>query len=308
MSETLDNNLPDMVYVNEPLDLRPDLSMYGLEEVDRGVCEDTYENRSVLRVNKLNWLTIYDETGVPTGNIQVLSPEMHAHRARSNAEDRRPILSDDRDLNSDYLTEEALLVEEKADHLVPLWVIAATRTWTRVREARKEDPKKMPLLESAPGRCRAIKTDGQRCLMWHAGRKTDDRLCRTHLGTRKGQNTGAVARARERVIQSAPSAVDVLEQLMESAESEPVRLKAATELLDRAGVRGGVEIDARVEINERPAEDVIRERLMRLMPQIITVVDGEDSEEPLAITAVPVPDRDGVVEPETVATKKNKKP
>jgi hypothetical protein len=144
--------------------------------------------------------------------------------------------------------------------------------------------------------------------MWHAGRKTDDRLCRTHLGTRKSQNTGAVARARERVIQSAPSAVDVLESLMESAESEPVRLKAATELLDRAGVRGGVEIDARVEINERPAEDVIRERLMRLMPQIITVVDGEDSEEPLAITAVPVPDRDGVVEQETVVTKKNKKP
>jgi hypothetical protein len=233
---------------------------------------------------------------------------MQAVRSRNNAEDRRPILVDDRDLNSDYLTEEALLVEEKADHLVPLWVIAATRTWTRVREARKEDPKKMPLLESAPGRCRALKSDGQRCLMWHAGRKTDDRLCRTHLGTRKSQNTGAVARARERVIQSAPSAVDVLESLMESAESEPVRLKAATELLDRAGVRGGVEIDARVEINERPAEDVIRERLMRLMPQIITVVDGEDSEEPLAITAVPVPDRDGVVEQETVATKKNKKP
>lgn len=299
MSESLDNNPLDMIYINEPLDLRPDLSLYGLEEVDRGVCEDTYENRSVLRVNKLNWITIYDDNGLSTGNIQVLSPEMELVRSRHNAEDRRPILSDDRDLNSDYLTEEALLVEEKADHLVPLWVIAATRTWIRVREARKDDQKKvpMPLLESAPGRCRAIKTDGQRCLMWHAGRKTDDRLCRTHLGTRKNQNTGAVARARERVIQSAPSAVDVLEALMETAESEPVRLKAATELLDRAGVRGGVEIDARVEINERPAEDVIRERLQRLMPNLIEL-------EPLSITDV-TPDRDGVVE--TVTDEKKKK-
>ena len=299
MSESLDNNPIDMIYINEPIDLRPDLSLYGLEEVDRGVCEDTYENRSVLRVNKLNWITIYDETGQATGNIQVVSPEMELVRSRHNAEDRRPILLDDRDLNSDYLTEEALLVEEKADHIVPLWVIGATRTWIRVREARKQDPKKvpMPLLESAPGRCRALKTDGQRCLMWHAGRKTDDRLCRTHLGTRKAMNTGAVARARERVIQSAPSAVDVLEALMESAESEPVRLKAATELLDRAGVRGGVEIDARVEINERPAEDVIRERLQRLMPNIIQL-------EPLSITEI-TPDRDGVVE--TVTDEKKKK-
>jgi hypothetical protein len=294
MSESLDKDDTSMVYINEPLDLRPDLAMYGLEEVDRGVCEDSYENRSVLRVNKLSWLTIYDETGVPTGNIQVLSPEMELHRNRLNAEDRAPILSDDRDINSDYLTEEALLVEEKADHLVPLWVIAATRTWLRVKEARETDPKKMPTLESAPGRCRAIKSDGVRCLLWHAGRRTDDRLCRAHLGTKKHMNTGAIQKARERVIQSAPAAVDILERLMESAESEPVRLKAATELLDRAGVRGGVEIDAKIEINERPADDVIRERLQRLMPTIIAVSEGHENfaeeiieDEPAAITASP---------------------
>jgi hypothetical protein len=55
---------------------------------------------------------------------------------------------------------------------------------------------------------------------------------------------------------------------MESAESEPVKLKAATEILDRAGVRGGVEIDAKIDINERPSEDLIRERLLRLVPQV----------------------------------------
>jgi hypothetical protein len=65
-------------------------------------------------------------------------------------------------------------------------------------------------------------------------------------------------------MQAAPYAVDKLEELMEYAESEPVRLKAATEILDRAGVRGGVEIDTNVNIDVRPAASVIAERLDRL--------------------------------------------
>jgi hypothetical protein len=51
---------------------------------------------------------------------------------------------------------------------------------------------------------------------------------------------------------------------METAESEPVKLKAATEILDRAGVRGGIEIDTSVNIDVRPAAQVIAERLDRL--------------------------------------------
>jgi hypothetical protein len=65
-------------------------------------------------------------------------------------------------------------------------------------------------------------------------------------------------------MQAAPYAVDKLEELMDSAESEPVRLKAATEILDRAGVRGGVEIDTNVNIDVRPAAQIIAERLERL--------------------------------------------
>jgi hypothetical protein len=68
------------------------------------------------------------------------------------------------------------------------------------------------------------------------------------------------------VHQAAPKAVEVLEQLMESAESEPVKLKAATEILDRAGVRGGIEIDAKLEVDIRPAAELIQERLRRLRP------------------------------------------
>ena len=66
-------------------------------------------------------------------------------------------------------------------------------------------------------------------------------------------------------MQSAPYAVDVLEEMMESAISEPVRLKAATEILDRAGVRAGMDIDIGVEVKDsRAPHEIIAERLERL--------------------------------------------
>jgi hypothetical protein len=282
MSNELDkSHMPDIVYDSAPRDFRPDLSFYGLEEVDRGVCEDTYENRSVLRANRLNWQIIYDENGEPTGNILALSPEMASRMSERRAEDRKTILVDPRNFDSDYLTEEALLLEETADSLAPLWVVAATRTWIRIRTSRENgNPKAMPIQHGPPSRCRFIKSDNTRCLLWSANRVTDDGLCQKHLGTRNNNVTGAIARARARAYQAAPIAVEILEQLMESAESEPVKLKAATEILDRAGVRGGIEIDAKVDIAVRPASDLINERLARLRPNAISILDAEIVQEP----------------------------
>ena len=279
MSDELDKHLPEVIYSDTPKDYRPDLSFYGIDEVEKGVCEDSFENRSILRVHRLNWQLIYNENGEPSGNIEVLSPEMSARRSEKTLEDRRVLLTDDRDLNSDFITEEALLIEEQSDILVPLWVTAATRTWIRIREARKDNPKAMPLIGGPPTRCRAIKSDGVRCMKWCTGRVTDDGLCTVHLGTKNNNLTGAVARARARAYQAAPTAVAILEQMMESAESEQVKLKAATEILDRAGVRGGIEIEAKVELTERPADDVIRERLARLVPQVAQVINVQPQQE-----------------------------
>lgn len=289
MSDELDKQVDDLVYSDTPKDYRPDLTFYGIDEVDRGVCEDSYENRSILRVHRLSWQPIYDANGEITGNIEVLSPEMSARRSERNIEDRRVLLVDDRDLNSDFITEEALLIEEQSDIMVPLWVIAATRSWIRIRETRKENPKAMPLIGGPPTRCRAIKSDGVRCLKWCTGRVTDDGLCTVHLGSKNNNLTGAVARARQRAYQAAPTAVAILESMMESAESEQVKLKAATEILDRAGIRGGVEIDAKVEVSERPADDIIRERLARLVPHVIEVVQPEvqQQEQMLEVEARP---------------------
>ena len=255
----------DLIFSQASKDLRPDLTMYGIEEIDRGVCEDSYENRSVLRANRLSWQTIYNDNGDASPYIEVLSEEMKAARSLASLEDKRILLTDDRNNNADYVTEESLLVEEKADSLVPLWVLAATRTWIRVREARAAgDVTKMRALAGPPSRCRYIKSDGLRCQLWSANRVTDDGLCRTHLGTRFNNIAASVQRARERAYQAAPTAIQLLEHLMESAESEPIKLKAATEILDRAGVRGGIEIDARVDITVLPAAQILEERLAKL--------------------------------------------
>lgn len=101
-------------------------------------------------------------------------------------------------------------------------------------------------------------------MLWGSGRPKDDGLCRVHLRSVKHKTSDDIERAREKLMQAAPYAVDKLEELMETAESEPVKLKAATEILDRAGVRGGIEVDTTLNVDVRPAAQVIAERLDRL--------------------------------------------
>jgi hypothetical protein len=101
-------------------------------------------------------------------------------------------------------------------------------------------------------------------MLWGSGRIKDDGLCRIHLKTQRKPGED-IERARRKLIQAAPYAVDILEDLMENAESEPVRLKASTEILDRAGIRGGQDINIDMEVTEvRPAAQVVLERLARL--------------------------------------------
>ena len=251
-----------IIEINEPINIRPDLSLIGIEEAERGVCEDTYENRAILRRAKLNWLPVYATNGIPTGLIQAVSPEMATERRVMSLSEKQPILTNPANKNSDYLTGLDLIAEEAADYLVPPWVIGATRTYLKEIDNPNPSPKRKP--PSLPARCAAIKDDGIRCQLWTSGRIQDDGLCRIHLGSLKRRPGDDIERARAKLTQAAPFAVDMLEQMMETAESEPVKLKAATEILDRAGIRGGVELDTNVNIDVRPAASVIAERLNRL--------------------------------------------
>jgi hypothetical protein len=79
---------------------------------------------------------------------------------------------------------------------------------------------------------------------------------------------------------------------MDSAESEPVRLKASTEILDRAGVRAGFDINSDVTIDIRPAASVIQERLQRLATSVLEsaakeqTVDAEIVEDKEAVDKI----------------------
>jgi hypothetical protein len=244
--------------------IRPDLGDLGIDEIERGICRDSYENRRILRRAKLTWIPVYTAGGTPTGLIMARSQEMEARRAVMSLAERRPIMANPADRNSDYLTGVDLLVESASDILCPPWVLGATKKWVAEQEAGGP-PSARRAPAGLPARCRHIKDDGIRCLLWTSGRPKDDGLCNVHLRSAARKPGDDVERARRKLTQAAPYAVDTLEELMQSAASEPVRLKASTEILDRAGIRGGVELDANVEVTDRrSAADLVADRLARL--------------------------------------------
>ena len=281
-----------IIEINAPLNIRPDLSELGIEETDRGVCEDSYENRAILRRAKLNWIPVYAVNGVPTGLIQAISQEMATEKRIMSLAEKKPLLVEPTNKNSDYITGYDLIAEEAADYLVPPWVIGATRAWIKEQTEPVKSSKRKPA--TIPHRCQAVKDDGIRCQLWTSGRLQDDGLCRIHLRSIKHRPGDDIERARAKLTQAAPYAVDVLEDMMTNAESEPVKLKAATEILDRAGIRGGVELDTNVNIDVRPAASVIAERLNRL------AINANDAAAKLAEAGITVQADKDIIDAEVV--------
>lgn len=281
--------------IDMPISHRADLTELGIEELDRGVCEDTFDNRRILRKSKLIWESVYTTDGTSSGLLKVRSADSVRERRIQSLSEKRPLLSVQTDNNSDYITGYDLMAEEATDYLVPPWVMNATRLYLKEQEEGYNNPKRAPLAQ--PHRCRQIKDDGIRCMLWSSGRPKDDGLCRVHLRSLKHKTSDDIEKAREKLTQAAPFAVDKLEELMEYAESEPVALKAATEILDRAGVRGGYEVDTNATLDVRPAADVIQERLERLAAGAAATAATLNEK---IIDAEVVSDQDG--EQETVST------
>jgi hypothetical protein len=117
--------------VDTPLDFRPDLTAIGMVEMERGVVEDTYENRQILRGALMNWDPVYSQTGQPTGLIAARSQEQMKERRVLSLAEKKPLLSNPLDNNSDYLTGLDLVVDEAACRITPPWVVGATKTWQK---------------------------------------------------------------------------------------------------------------------------------------------------------------------------------
>ena len=289
-----ENRIP---VVEVPYDRRPNLEELGIIEIERGICEDTFENRGILRRSMLKWSPVFDDqTGAATSLIIARSIEQDKERALISINNKKQLLSDPGNVNSDFLTGLDLLLDDEALKISPPWVVGATRNWLKEQEnGGPKSEKRAPL--GLPSRCRMTKTDGTRCQLWNSGRIKDDGLCRVHLGsTRRTANNVEIA--RQKISQASTYAVDVLEELMETAISEPVKLKAATEILDRAGVRGGVELNIDIKNTDRSPAEILTERLARLeavasMRTAELIADGVDVAEVYTITDVTPKPEDG---------------
>ena len=283
--------------VDVPYDRRPNLEELGIIEIERGICEDTFDNRAILRRSMLKWSSVFDDqTGAATNLIIARSIEQDKERALISINNKKQLLSDPGNVNSDFLSGLDLLLDDDAIKISPPWVVGATRNWLKEQEqGGPKSDKRAPL--GLPGRCRLTKTDGTRCQLWNSGRIKDDGLCRIHLGsTRRTANNVEIA--RQKISQASTYAVDVLEELMETAISEPVKLKAATEILDRAGVRGGMELNIDIKNTDRSPAEILAERLARLenvasMRASELITDGVQVTEVYSITDVTPKPEDG---------------
>lgn len=139
-------------------------------------------------------------------------------------------------------------------------------------------------------RCVVIKKDGNRCGKWslrgHTKCKSHLRGAELNFPNIREHMDAVIEAARMRLLDDADMAVDTLEDLMTPGTSEGIRLKAATEVLDRVGVRGGFEIDVEVSHTEDPA-DVLKQRLATLRERGLAsqqyieseIVDAEEVDE-----------------------------
>ena len=256
--------------IEAPPSLLPDLTEWGIEEIERGVCEDTFTNRRAIKQNKASWIPVFDTNGYPTNLIQVISSEMHQ---RAKATERISILSDPTDLDSDYLTGFSLLLESRAPEIVPTWVLRITRNWQKLEDEREELGPDAAALDSRlvypPGRCNARKADGTRCWGWHNGTTDMDFLCRIHAKSHSGGKRPLYGPsqkqiAHNRLASGLVGAVEVIEELMVSSTDERVRLAAAKEWLEKGGMKEALVVEQKTEVKTEDAATILLERLADL--------------------------------------------
>lgn len=266
--DEIESGPPAELEITQPPGLLPNLAEWGIEEIERGVCEDNYDNRQTIKQNKGKWQVVFDTNGQPTGYIQVITAEMYqAALGLSKAN----LLTDPDDFNSDYLNGLQLLLADGSNELAPSWVLNTTRMYMRQQEEKRalggDAELHQSRLVSVPARCTTVKADGTRCWGWSRGTTESLGMCSAHAArvTRKS-TTGLslIQAARNRLISAAPAMADILEDIAQNSSSDAVRVQAINSLFDRAGLRGGFEIEEKVEVTVNESKSLVAERLKKL--------------------------------------------
>lgn len=232
------------------------LAELGLEEVEPMIVEDTFENRRVLRAADYMWGPVTEDDGAVTTLIRAFTKDELTARRESVWASRKPILQDPENPWSDYIPAQ----DYPLDSDVPWWLKGRIRGWNEQERDGVPEDKRRPL----PIRCVIIRTDGTRCWNWVSNTKETPHRCKQHRTWKQTQDHQQAGIAKVRILQAAPRSAEILEDLAENASGEAVKLKANLEILDRAGVRGGVEIDHNVHVDETDPSAVIRDRLAQL--------------------------------------------
>lgn len=266
--------------VDDPREQLP-LDSLPIEWVEPRVCEETFDNRRLLRENGHRWRPVPPDpaTGIPSGLIEVPDP---AVTQRAMIESHRDLLVDPRDPWSDYVDCRELPADATG---APFWIHRKAEQWREWDERQRLPGSRRSREPHLPTRCASIKKDGTRCWAWAADAANDGH-CRAHApGAALAANMGhQIALAKVKVMQAMPAMADALEELALTAASEQVRLKAVTEMMDRGGVTAStdVHISGGVTVERDPAVE-IRERLAGLAERLAQapelaapgVVEGE---------------------------------
>lgn len=257
----------------------PNLSVWGIEEVEANVCEDTFENRQKLTAVKVPFKIL------EPGLIEVLFQdykELNKHHA-TQFEAKKIILKNPKDPWSDYLPFDELPLDYM--EIAPAWI---QRHLNKYRDAVEEGipEHKLPIL---PGRCSRIRADGSRCWQWSWPAESANGFCRTHCDKFAFNATAQMAKlndaAKMRLSQLTEPSLSALEDLVLNSTVPHVRLKAATEILDRVGIRGGSElsISGQVDHTVTSPADEVHQRLAHLAEKL--ALPAESTEPPAEINS-----------------------
>lgn len=159
--------------------------------------------------------------------------------------------------------------------------------WYGIHDFRPRSDRPIPTM-----RCYKIKKDGTQCLrrgIRGSGFNGTNAVCHIHGGqlpSVKEYAKSVTEAARLQIFAGAPDAVQTIMNIMTNpGTQDQIKLKAATELLDRAGVRGGMEIEVEVkDVREKPS-DILRKKLESMRDK-----DADKAEEEDIIDAEPLED------------------
>lgn len=131
-------------------------------------------------------------------------------------------------------------------------------------------------------RCTHERDDGTRCKNFGVrgtGFNGTPSMCMYHGGSLPAVKAKAEATllvARMRLVANTEMALDTLFELTKPGVAENIRLKASTEILDRAGIKGGFDVNVEVQHSTSMAEDINKKLEIMRQRQIAAAAKAEE--------------------------------